>query len=394
LLSEVRIRSIKPSEKNQKLYDEKGLYLLVTRKGKKYWRFDYRFNGKRKTISFGVYPEVTLKEARHQRDEARRLLREGIDPSLRKKAGLSDSVTFRDIAEKWYQHKKPQWKEEHAKTIKYRLELYVLPAIGEKTLSEIQKQEILDLLKGIEISGKAETARRIGQIVRSIFDYAIALDYTDKNPASVAMKYLKPQKQKHHPALLDPVKIGKLLRDIENYKGDFVVKCALQVLAYTFVRPGELRLARWREFNLEEGVWDIPAERMKMQRPHRVFLAKQVIAILKKLQNVTGNTEYVFRGRGLKPLSDNTLNRALRIMGYDTRTEITAHGFRAMARTLIHEKLEYPPEVIEHQLAHSVPDPLGDTYNRTKFYKERRKMMQDWANYLDSLKNSLQAASD
>jgi len=389
MLTEVKIRSIKSSGKIQKLWDEKGLYLLVTKNGKKYWRFDYRFNGKRKTVSFGVYPEVSLKEARKKRDHARTLLRQRIDPSQEKKSKQKKSITFKNVAEEWFSNNRTKWKDSHAKTVRYRLDLYILPALGEKTLDAITKQEVLETLKGIEKTGRLDTARRIRGIISNIFEYAIDMDLCENNPARVSAKYLPPLKKQHYPTILDPQKIGKLLRDIDNYKGDFVVKSGLKILAYTFVRPGELRLARWDEFNLKDGVWDIPADRMKTGKPHRVFLSKQVIKILNDLYELTGKTDYVLRGRGLKPLSDNTFNRALRNMGYNTKTEITAHGFRAMARTLIHEKLGYPPEVIEHQLAHTVPDPLREAYNRTRFYKERRKMMQDWADYLDSLKNQM-----
>jgi len=385
MLSEAKIRAIRPSGKIQKLYDERGLYLFVSPKGSRYWRFDYRYGGKRKTLSLGVYPEVSLKEARQRRDEAREALRRGDDPA-RKKKNKTDTKVFKDIAEQWYGHNLTGWKASHAKTIRYRLDLYILPAVGDKSIDEITRQELLILLKGIEASGRFETASRVNQIISSIYEYAIDLELAEKNPASRLSRHLRPSRPRHYPTLLNPEAIGKLLRDIDNYRGDFIVKSALQVLAYTFVRPGELRNARWSEFSLDDGIWDIPAERMKTGKDHRVFLSRQAVEILKKLKPLTGYHEYVFRGRGIKPISDMTLNRALQTMGYNTKKDITAHGFRAMARTLIHEKLGYSPEVIEHQLAHAVPDTLGEAYNRTKFMKQRQEMMQDWADYLDSLR--------
>ena len=385
MLTEIKIRAIKPSGRIQKLYDEKGLYLFVTPKGGKYWRFDFRYGGKRKTLSFGVYPEVSLKEARQRRDEARASLRDGVDPAQKKKKIETDTKTFRDIAEQWYKDSHTKWKASHSKTIKYRLDLYILPALGGHPINAITRRDLLAFIKGIETSGKKETARRIKQIISNIYEYALDLELTDKNPTNALSKHLSSPKPNHFPTLLDPDTIGKLIRDIDNYSGDFIVKSALKVLAYTFVRPGELRFARWSEIMLDRGIWDIPAERMKTGKDHRVFLSRQVLEILNNLKLLTGYHKYVFRGRGLKPISNMTLNRALQRMGYDTKKEITAHGFRAMARTLIHEKLGYPPEVIEHQLAHAVPDILGEAYNRTKFMDQRQKMMQDWADYLDSL---------
>ncbi len=386
MLSNTKLKQAKPKEKDYKLYDGKGLYILVTAKGRKYWRFDFTYRGKRKTMGFGVYPEVSLKEARERRSEARKLLRDGINPVEARSKQNDKGMTFRELAMRWYKGTKARWTPKHAKTIKYRLERYVFPFIGSKPLEEIKRSEVLLFLKAIYERGNVETARRICGIINNIFDYGLDLEIIKTNPAVNLKRHLPAVTVRHYPTILDPAKVGKLLRDIENYRGDYIVKCALQVLIYTFVRPGELRDARWDEFNIEDKIWEIPAERMKSSRPHRVFLANQVVEILQGVRELTGHMEHVFPGRFGGPISDNSFNKALRTMGYNTKEEITAHGFRAMARTLIHEKLGYSPEVIEHQLAHAVPDILGEAYNRTRFHKQRRKMMQDWADYLDGLR--------
>lgn len=393
MLTELKIKNAVFDGKRRKLHDEKGLYVLVTEKGK-YWRFDYRFEGKRKTISLGVYPEVSLKEARQRRDESRRLLRDLIDPSeyrKKQKAGSSGN-SLKELAEKWFTENKNKWSEGHAKTILYRLRRYIYPQLGDRDISELKRAEILSVLKDIQMTGKNETARRVNMIISNIYQYAADLEITEKNPSSGLARHLSGSKVNHRPAIVSPEGAGRLLYNISTYRGDFVTRIALQVLAYTFVRPGELRLARWSEINFEDSIWDIPAIRMKMKSDHRVFLSRQVVELLKTLHNFTGKGEFVF-SRMKKPISENTLNKALRTMGYDTRKDITAHGFRAMARTLIHEKLGYPPEVIEHQLAHKVPDMLGQAYNRTKFFDQRKKMMQEWADYLDRLRQKFSDSS-
>ncbi len=391
-LTELKVRNAKPGQKQYKLYDGDGLYLLVTPRGKKYWRFDYRYDGKRKTISFGKYPEVSLAEARKKRLEARKLLYEGIDPT---KKSTDQQHTFDTVAWKWFGLSASGWADNYKSKVKIYLNYHILPVLGRLPLSQVTREKILSLIESITRTGKIETARRCLSVINRIIQYAVDNNITASNPSTGLTKYIPHTTKRHYPTILDPLKIGKLLKDIEKYKGNIIVKYALLMLAYTFVRPGELREAKWQEFNLDEQIWDIPAERMKTRRPHRVFLSRQCVEILKHLKELTGQEGYVFKGRlKEKPVSDVTLNKALRVMGYNTKTDITGHGFRAMARTLIHEKLNYSPEVIEHQLAHTVPDRLGEAYNRTKFYAQRKKMMQDWADYLDSLKNSLQAASD
>ena len=386
MLTELKVRSAKPARKAYKLYDGGNLYLMVLPTGTKTWRFDYRFGGKRKTLVIGQYPIVSLKEARIKRDLAKRLLLEGKDPhEAFRQRGVG--TTFEEVAERWFRANESRWKPEHKRTIRFRLDRYILPAFGSKDIREIRRGEVLEMLENIKSAGRYETARRVNMIVNNIFTYAYDLEITDRIPSHRLSKYLEGGPKRHFPAILDPQKVGKLMLDIENYSGDFTVRCAMKLLALTFVRPGELRLARWEEFNLKDAIWDIPAERMKTGRPHRVFLSRQAVEVLEALAGVYTMNGYVFKGKKAdSPISNATLNKALKVMGYDTRTEMTAHGFRAMARTLIHERLGYSPEIIEHQLAHKVPDPLGEAYNRTRFWEQRKKMMQDWADYLDELK--------
>lgn len=383
MLTEVRIRNAKPKDRGYKLYDERGLYLYITPKGTKSWRYDYIYRGKRKTLTIGRYPAISLREARQRRDEAERLLAHGKDPSSKEE----ETLLFRDIAKRWFESNLPGWKESHSRTIMYRMKVYILPELGDRKISEIRKGDVLQILERIKQMGKLETARRVYQIINGIFSYAHDMELTERIPSHGLSKHVQRGVVRHLPAILDPVEVGRLMIRIENYPGEFIVKSALKFLALTFVRPGELRYAKWEEVSLDEAIWDIPAERMKTNRPHRVFLARQAVEILERVRSLKLPSQYIFPGRNPdRPMSENTLNKALRKMGYNTRTEITAHGFRATARTLIHERLGYSPEVIEHQLGHRVPDVLGEAYNRTRFYEQRKKMMQDWADYLDILK--------
>lgn len=388
MLTEVGVKSAKAGDKQYKLYDEKGLYLIVNPKGGKYWRFDYVFQGRRKTISLGVYPEVSLKEARQRRDECRLKLKSGIDPAC--KINTVQAVTVKEVAEKWFELNRTKWKDSYTRTVRYRLDRYVIPFFGNRYVADIKKTDIIDHLKSIEKAGLLNTTRKLKVILSGIFDLAQTMGVVQYDPTVKVTKYLAPLPQKHFPALLDEKSVGIYLMRLDKYWGSFTVKAALKFLILTFVRPGELRLARWQEINFDESVWDIPAERMKMGKAHRVFLSRQAVEILKELEALKGVSEYVFHGRThSRPISNNTLNQALHSLGYDTKTEVTAHGFRATARTLLHERLGFAPEVIEHQLAHQVPDVLGEAYNRTKFYEQRREMMQKWADYLDELKESI-----
>lgn len=398
-LTDTAIRAAKPGSKPIKLSDEKGLYLEVAPSGGKWWRIKYRFAGKEKRLSLGVYPDVGLKLARERRDEARRLLADGIDPGEHRKAhknARADAVAnnFETVAREWFTKMLPTWTPDHADKIIKRLERDVFPWIGSKPIGDLTPPEVLATIRRIEARGRLETAHRALQNCGQVFRYAVATGRADRDPTGDLRGALPPTREKHMAAITDPAEVGALLRAIDAFRGTLIVQSALKLSALVFVRPGELRQAEWIEIDLDKGEWNIPASRMKgwtrkgITTPHLVPLAPQAVAILRDLQPLTGRGRFVFSGRDPKKcMSNTTVNAALRRMGYDTKTEMTGHGFRAMARTILHEELGVDREAIEHQLAHAVPDALGTAYNRTKFIKERRVMMQRWADYLERLKS-------
>lgn len=389
-LTDTAIRSAKPGEKAVKLFDERGLYLEISPTGGKWWRLKYRFDGKEKRLSLGVYPDVSLKDARERRDEARKLLANGIDPSENRKAQKSARAdraanSFEAVAREWFVKYSPTWAATHASKIIQRLEKDIFPWLGGKPIAEIAAPELLTVLRRIENRGALDTAHRAHQNCGQIFRYGIATGRCERDPSSDLRGALAPAKHEHFASITEPAAVGELLRAIDGFRGTLVVQSALKLAPLFFVRPGELRQAEWDQFDLEKREWRYFVTKTKSE--HLVPLAKQAVAILQELQPLTGGGKFVFPGRDpKKPMSDAALNAALRRMGYDTKTEITGHGFRAMARTILHQELGVKPEVIEHQLAHRVPDALGTAYNRTKFLKERRAMMQQWADYLDKLK--------
>ena len=399
-LTDPEIRKKKPTEKPFKVADEKGLFLLVAPSGGKLWRMKYRFGGKEKLISFGSYPDVPLARAREKRDEARRLLADGVDPGENRKvqkaarAALAAN-SFEAIGREWFAKMKPEWADSHADKIMARLERDVFPWLGTRPVAEVTAVEVLTTLKRISDRGAKDTAKRAQQDCGGVFRYAIQTGRASYNPIPDLRGALPAAIGGNFASITDPVQVGELLRAIDGFNGTFVVKCALRLAPLLFVRPGELRQARWQDFDLEQGEWKFTVSKVKKtdgQRIHLVPLSTQALAILGELHSLTGHGEFVFPGARSngRAMSEAAVNAALRRMGYDTRTEITGHGFRAMARTILHEVLDVAPAVIEHQLAHKVPDALGSAYNRTKFLPARKAMMQQWADYLDKIKAGAQ----
>lgn len=393
-LSDTAIRNAKPAEKAVKITDGDGLYLLVQPSGAKWWRFDYRFAGKRKTLSMGVYPEVSLKQARERRDEARKLVAAGVDPSAHRKATKDATVgnTFEAVAREWYGKQVTVIKASTAEKLLRRLEGDVFPYLGARPMDQITAPEVLMVIKRIDGRGAHDIARRMHQAIGRIFSYGVGHGFCVRNPARdiETRDVLQPVKTRHHASITDPKQVGALLRAIDGFVGSFVTKCALQLAPLVFVRPGELRHAEWAEIDLDAAVWRIPAEKMKMAEAHIVPLSAQAVAILREIHPLTASKRYVFpseRGGG-RPMSENTINAALRRLGY-TRDEMTGHGFRSTASTLLHE-LGYQHHIIERQLAHAERNAVSAAYNFAEYMPERRTMMQEWADHLDKLKKGAQ----
>lgn len=394
-LTDTAIRNSKAVGKPIKQTDGAGLYLLVNPNGSKWWRFDYRFQSKRKTISFGTYPDTSLKDAREKRDDARKRIAAGIDPGEQRKAAKltlheNASNSFELVAREWFAKQSKIWASSHSDKIKLRMEKDLFPWLGHRPISEITAAEFLSCLRRVESRGAVESSHRILQNCGQIMRYAIATGRAERNPADDLRGALEPVKAKPRAAILVPSAIGQLLRAIDSYQGSFITKCALKIAPLTFVRPGELRQAEWSEIDLESGLWTIPASRMKMRESHLVPLATQTLNVLAELHPLTGRGRYVFPGArtSKRPMSNNAVLAALRRMGFG-KEEMSGHGFRAMARTILDEILNIRPDFIEHQLAHAVRDPNGRAYNRTTHLDERRKMMQIWADYLESMKSEL-----
>jgi integrase len=396
-LSDTAVRNAKPTDKPYKLTDEKGLFLLIHPNGSKYWRQKYRFDDKEKTLAHGVYPDIGLKDARARRDEARKQLANGVDPGLHRKATKATrealvANSFEIICREWLENKRSNIEEAQYKKALARLEKDVFPWMGSRPIAEITAPEILVVLRRIDARGARYTAHKAKSEISQCFRYAIATGRTERDPCPDLKGAIPAPKTENLPAITNPKDVGELLRATDGFKGTLVVKCALEIAPRVFVRPGELRKAKWEDFDLDKGEWRYFITKTKTE--HLVPLATQVVTALRELHPLTGHGHYVFPGRDPKlPMSDAAINAALRRMGYDTKTEITGHGFRAMARTILHEELHQKPEVIEHQLAHSVSDSLGTAYNRTKFLKERKAMMQLWADYLDKLKAGAEVIS-
>lgn len=367
---------------------------MVTPSGGKLWHFKYRFDHREKKLTFGTYPEIHLADARQRRDEARRQLANGIDPgAVRKaiKAARNEAAanSFETIAREFHIHRKNEWTQDHAATIMTRMEKDIFPWIGAIPITAVTAKDIKGVVDRVKSRGTIEAARRLLTIINQVFTYAISTDRANFNIAQGLKGYLPPtsKTRKHMSAVTDPRELAPLLRAMDAYQGSFVAQCALKLLPLFFCRPGELRNIEWSEVDFESEQISIPAQKMKMRADHIIPLSSQAIAILKELYPLTGHGKYAFpSARSLsRCMSDNTVNAALRRMGFDGSV-VVAHGFRATARTLLHEVLQVNPYVIEAQLAHRVPDPLGRAYNRTTHISERKRMMQKWADYLDGLK--------
>ena len=390
-LTDPAIRNAKPGEKPIRLFDGGGLYLEVAPAGGKWWRLKYRFSGKEKRISLSVYPDVSLKEARNRRDEARTQLAEGIDPGEARKAIKSAHAdirknSFEAVAREWFAKFSPHWSEGHSKRIIRRLNRDIFPWVGSKLICEVTAPELLSTLRRIESRGALETAHRVLQNCGQVFRYAIATGRAERDPSADLRGALPPTKGKHHASITDTKAIGSLLRAIDGYQGTFVTQCALRLAPLVFVRPVELRRAEWVEIDLNAAEWRIPADKMKMKVQHIVPLANQTVEILSELHPLTGCGRYVFPGVRInsRPMSENTINSALRRLGY-TKDEMTGHGFRSIASTLLNEQ-GWHRDAIERQLAHSESNAVRAAYNYAEHLPERRKMMQAWADYLGGLK--------
>lgn len=389
-LTDMAARNAKGKEKPYKLAAGAGLYLQVMPNGNRYWRMKYRHAGKEKLLSIGVYPEVTLKEACDRRDAARAQLRDGKDPSEEKqlgklKAQLSADGRFGAVALEWLATRGDLAESTRSKA-KWMLETYAFPWLGKRAIEDISTAEVLAVLRRLEAQDKIESTQRLRQICGQVFRYAVATGRLDRDPTAALRGALKTAKNRHYASITDPAKIGELLRAIDGYTGQLTTLCALKFAPLVFTRPGELRKAEWSEINFEAGQWCIPAEKMKMGVAHIVPLSKQALAVLRELHPLTSKSRYIFPSvRSLRdPMSENTVNAALRRLGYGT-DDMTGHGFRSMASTLLHE-MGWTSDAIERQLAHAERNPIKAAYNRAEHLPERRRMMQAWADYLDKLK--------
>ena len=400
MLTDTAVKNAKPKRKDYKLSDSHGLYLLVTTSGGKLWRRNYRFAGRQQTYSFGVYDAITLKDARELNQEVDKFLARSIDPNAVKKEKKQALVeqereaanTFARIAAEWDATSLRTLSVAHAKRIRRYLEKHILPAIGNRVVNTLVPQDFLSIVKPLEET--AETAHKVLNVCRQVMAYARTAGLIPYNTASELSRNIRPVKTKHRAAVTEPDKIAQLLVDIDAYKGHPIVRLYLKIIPLVFVRPGELRLAEWDEFDFENALWRIPAERMKMKGEHDVPLSRQVIELLRELQEVPGTDQYLFpaiqRSKELT-MSNMSALKALRIMGYNSET-MSIHGFRGMASTRLNEMCRWPEKVIEAALSHAEQNKVRAAYNRAGYLKERREMLQAWADYLDELRTKATVA--
>lgn len=388
-LTDTALRAVKATEKAQKLFDGNGLFLFVSPSGTKSWRLKYRFQGKEKLLTLGTYPQTSLKEARERAADARKQLDGGIDPGeTKKEEKQAAACTLEQVAREWYEKQLPAWSKRHSEDVMERLEKNIFPFLGDRPIAEVTAPELLSVLRRIEARGAIETAHRVRGICSLFFRYAVATSRAERDPAADLKGAITNRIPKPRAAITTPDEVGALMRAIDGFAGTYTVKCALQMCALTFCRPGEVRTAEWTEFDFKENLWRIPGSKMKMRMDHLVPLSRQALEILEELRQLTGSGKYLFPSiRTIdRPISDMTLVAGLRRMGFE-KDEMSAHGFRAMASTLLNEQ-GYSADVIEKQLAHSPSNKIRGIYNRAEYLPERRKMMQEWADYLAELKES------
>lgn len=390
------IEAARPGEKTRRLYDSGGMYLEIRPSGSRLWILRYRVAGREKRISLGPYPEVSLRAAREARDEARALLRQGVDPSAHRQARRrtgDGAPTVEVVAWEWFETWKKDKADSTIDTSRGYVERTILPVLGSRPIAELTPSDVLEMLRPIEQRGAIETAHRVRTRMSMICRYAINTGRATFDPTAHLRDALAAAPEEHHPAIIDPEEWGALMRAIHSYEGHAPARAALRIAPLVVVRPGELRHAEWAEIDLEGATWTIPGQKMKMRQDHIVPLARQVVEVLEDLHRVTGHGRYVFPSIRSKdrPMSENTVNAALRSLGY-TGEEVVGHGFRASFRTMGDEVLEFRPDLIEHQLAHAVKDANGRAYNRTSFLAQRREMMQRWADWCDEVRLQTSAA--
>ncbi|MDR3417362.1 MAG: tyrosine-type recombinase/integrase [Nevskia sp.] len=390
MLTDVQLRKLKPRDRLYRIADRDGLCIEVTPSGARHWRYRYRFAGKAKMLALGAYPEIPLSQARMACNQTRAKLHAGVDPGearkLDKLAALAAVAnTFEAVMREWLD-KQTQLSQATLGKAQWMLETMVLPWLGKRPIKDITAQELLLVLRRVEERGTLETAQRLKQRCGQIFRYAIATGRADRDPAADLRGAMRTPRTRHHASITDPREIGELLRAIYGHRGSFVTACALKLAPLFFVRPGELRKAEWTEFDLDAAEWRIPGHKMKMGEQHIVPVASQAMAILRELHPLTGGGRYVFPGvrTPQRPMSENTVNAALRRLGY-ANDQMTGHGFRSLASTRLHE-MGWRSDVIERQLAHGERNKVKAAYNFAEYLPERRKMMQAWADYLDALR--------
>jgi len=390
MLTDTAIKKLKPREKAYRVFDGAGLYLEVAPAGGKWWRLKYRLAKKEKRLSLGIYPDVSLKAAREKRDDARKLLASGVDPGEHRKATKAASAdraanSFEVIAREWFEKHAHGWAPNHSTRVLQLFERDLFPRIGDRPIATVTSPQLLAVLRKIESRGAGDTAHRAHGYCGQVFRYAVATGRAEHDPSADLRGALAPVVGNHFAAVTDPARVAELLRVLDGYDGSSVVKAALRLAPLVFVRPGELRNAQWVDIDLEAAEWRFTTNKTKTS--HIVPLSTQAVAVLRELQPRTGSGRYVFpsANTSARPMSDNAVLAALRRSGIETN-EMSGHGFRAMARTILDEVLGFRADIIEHQLAHAVRDPNGRAYNRTAHLPERKRMMQEWADYLDKLK--------